>query len=197
MEPLRVDTMLLRTLAPDLLLRPGATLAGRVAERHGRHGVLMLAGTPLTAELPDNVRAGDTLRLVVQEAGPERVVLRIAEQAQPPQPPPAPPVAIPLPDGRQAHVRVEQRGDEEREGARAEDRHTVALVYESPALGALDLVLAVEPAGAHATVRARPGDALTLAGDAAAELRDALSRALGRPAEVTVAPRRDPLDAYA
>ena len=109
MDPVSLDAVLLRLRAPDLVLRPGMVLAGRVAERAGRHGLLSLAGTALVAELPDEVAAGDRLRLTVTEVGPERVVMRLTD----PPAAPAPPAAhLPLPDGRTAAVRVDERAGE-------------------------------------------------------------------------------------
>nr|MDP8943026.1 hypothetical protein [Actinomycetota bacterium] len=105
MDPVSLDTVLLRLRAPDLVLRPGMVLAGRVAERSGRHGVLTLAGAALVAELPDEVAAGDRLRLTVTEVGPERVVMRLTD----PPAAPAPPAAhLPLPGGGTATVRVDE-----------------------------------------------------------------------------------------
>ena len=52
---------------PDLVLREGAVPAARVAERSGKHGLLMLAGSALVAELPEGVREGERPKLAVQE----------------------------------------------------------------------------------------------------------------------------------
>jgi hypothetical protein len=79
MRPLAVDLVLLRSTAPDLPLVVGRVLAARVVERRGQHGVINLAGAYLTAELPGELRAGDKLRLVVQQASGERVVLALAD----------------------------------------------------------------------------------------------------------------------
>src|SRR3954453_21192150 len=103
MDLLRVEAALLRAQLPDLVLRPGMTLPGRVMERHGQLGILMLAGRPLSAELPDELQAGDRLRLRVEEVGADRVVLRAVETPagpaaqQPLQPPPD--LALALPGG--------------------------------------------------------------------------------------------------
>src|SRR3954467_6633118 len=80
-----VRTLLLREALPDLALRPGASIVARVASRGEHMGVLVLAGVPLTAQLPDEVRAGETLRLRVADVTPERVTL----QLEPPQSAPA------------------------------------------------------------------------------------------------------------
>src|SRR5437660_332572 len=63
---LQVEAALIRRQLPDLLLRPGMTFAARVAERTAGRGIIVLAGAPLVAELPDEVQAGDKLRLLVQ-----------------------------------------------------------------------------------------------------------------------------------
>src|SRR5690242_16682771 len=73
-----VRTLLLREAMPDLPLRPGASVVARVASRAERdHGVIVLAGVPLTAQLPEDVKAGATLRLKVREVTAERVVLQL------------------------------------------------------------------------------------------------------------------------
>ena len=81
-----VDPALLRVEVPDLVLRPGMLLAARVAERSGQRGILMLAGHPLSAQLPDQVKAGDKLRLQVMEATSERVVMKLVEESAAQQP---------------------------------------------------------------------------------------------------------------
>src|SRR3954466_4427717 len=75
---LRVEAALLRANLPELVLRPGMTLPARVVERHGQMGLLLLAGTPLSARLPDELKAGDRLRLRVEDVG-EQIVLRTVE----------------------------------------------------------------------------------------------------------------------
>src|SRR6188472_3776241 len=95
MDPIAVDAALLRAEMPDLVLRPGHSVVARVASRgDGPLGVLVLAGVPLRASLPDEVKAGETLRLTVSEVSPERIVLRLdaaafAVAVPPPPPPPA------------------------------------------------------------------------------------------------------------
>ena len=188
----QLSPLLLRAQAPDLALRPGMTLAARVLETQGKMGIISLAGVPLSAELPGGLSAGDRLRLTVSEANAERIVLRMTDQA-PPAPPPA--VQIPLPGGRHAAVHVEER--EARPGEDDEDRHSVAITYESPALGAIEFHLALSEGGVVASVRARYGEPFELAEEHAASLREAVAGATGRPASVSVLPRRDPLDLYA
>src|SRR5919202_3258685 len=96
---LQVEAAFLRRQMPDLVLRPGAVLAARVAERgEGRHGVITLAGIPLVAELPDEVQSGDTLRLLVADTRGEKVVMRLV-QDQPAGSPPQATVTVTQPDG--------------------------------------------------------------------------------------------------
>jgi hypothetical protein len=190
MDVLRVQAALLRQNMPDLVLRPGLMLPGKVLERAGQHGILLLAGTPLSAELPDELQAGARLRLRVEEVGADRVVLRAVEPPPAPpaqQLPPPPDVTLPLPGGREAEVRVTERARERGAGEPA----TVALAYDSPALGTLDLRLVHQPgAGLTVTVGAAAGAPEERVRAAAEELRAALSEATGLPASVRVVPRR-------
>src|SRR3954469_1937730 len=190
MDTLRVQAALLRTNLPELVLRPGLMLPGRVLERAGSHGILLLAGTPLSAELPDELQPGARLRLRVEEVSADRVVLRAVEQAAPAQgPPPAPPpdVTLPLPGGREAEVRVTERAAERRAGG---EPAAVALAYDSPALGTLDLRLVHQPgAGLIVTVGATAGAPEKRVRAAAEDLRAALSEATNLPASVRVVAR--------
>jgi hypothetical protein len=148
MDVLRVEAALLRAQLPDLVLRPGMTLPARVLERVGNLGLLMLAGTPLSAELPETLQAGDRLRLRVEDVSAERVLLRTVETPAAPPPPMASPeaaFALPLPGGAHAEVRVTERAAD---GRGADEPAAVALRYDSPALGALDLRLVQQPGGA-------------------------------------------------
>ncbi len=187
MDVLRVEAALLRANLPDLTLREGMTLPGRVLERAGAFGVLMLAGAALSAELPDNLTAGTALRLRVEEVSADRVLLRALEpQGPPPAATPPPDVRVPLPGGREAEVRV----TEEAGGGPGGRATTIALAYESPALGTLDLKLVHRPgAGLQVTVGAVAGVAEDHARASAEELREALSAAAGLPVTVTVIPR--------
>lgn len=197
MQPIAVDALLLRSAAPDLALTVGRSLGARVLER-GPHGVgiLNLAGAILTAELPEHVRAGDRLRLVVRETTTERVLLQIAPQpANVPGLVPPAPGDVRLPgDGRIAVVGREGGGGD---GADGDDAGAVTLRCELPALGRVELRVVLDAGGTRARVSLGAGVALELGEERAGELRAALTRAAGRPAEVTVVPRRDPFDAYA
>ncbi|HEY2602609.1 MAG TPA: flagellar hook-length control protein FliK [Thermoleophilaceae bacterium] len=188
-----LDPALLKAELPQLVLRPGMTLAARVAERQGSRGLLMIAGSALAAELPENVKAGETLRLRVQEASSERIVMRLEGESQQVQEPLV--VPVPLPGGQQAFIQVDEREGQGGQGAGGGGR--VAITYRSPALGALDFRLALEGGGLSAHVQAAQGAPHELASAQAEELRDALNRATGKPVQLTVSPRHDPLDVYA
>ena len=188
MEPVvAVQTLLLRAQLPDLVLRPGTSVVARVLSRGEAHGVLVIAGIPLTAQLPEKVGAtGETLRLTVQEVTPERVTLQLDHAV--PSPPPAPPQERP-------RVTV---GDPPRSGhTGGEPSSTVALSFHSPALGRLDLRLEVTGTTVRAAVEAPAGRAFALADGAAPGLRDGLQARTGLKPEVRVTPRREPLDVYA
>jgi hypothetical protein len=193
---LQLEAALLRKQMPDLLLRPGMTLFARVAERQGRHGIIVLAGTPLVAQLPDEVQAGDKLRLLVEDTRGERVAMKLV-QDQPTAAPHTPTVGLPLPDGSRARVTMDEQ-DEHGEGGRDDSEHaSIAITYDSPSLGAVGLVLSLAPGGVSVRAELTAGRPFELADDAADELRERLSAATGRAAEVTVVPRRQPLDLYA
>src|SRR4051812_26493731 len=106
-EPVTViAALLLRTKFPDVPLREGATFVARVASRgEGGAAALVVAGELLTASVPDEVEAGQTLRLTVSQVTPERVVLRMEQQPPAAAAPPPPPAA----DARPARVTVEER----------------------------------------------------------------------------------------
>ncbi len=184
-----LDPALLKAELPTLVLRPGMTLAARVAETHGNRGLLMIANAALAAELPEGVKAGDTLKLRVQEATPDRIVMRMDSQQQPP-----PIVPVPLPGNLAAQIEVNER---EGEGRRSGEQAAVAITYRSPALGAIDFRLALEGGAVTAQVRAREGAPYELAQTQAAQLREALNQATGKAVQLTVSPRHDPLDVYA
>ena len=192
---LRVEAAMLRAVLPQLVLREGMKIVVSVAERLGDRGIIVLGGTPLAAQLPDDVQAGDVLRLIVAETTPERVVLRIADPQQVPQAP-APTVGLPLPDGTQARITVSERDAGASRGGDGE-RHEVRLTYASARLGALDLHVALAGEALRVHVRARAGQPFELAERHAGELQQAIAGATGKPAQVLVSPRHDPFDVYA
>ena len=191
---LQLEAALLRRQLPDLLLRPGMTLFARVAEREGRHGIIVLAGSPLVAELPDEVQVGDKLRLLVQDTRGERVAMRLIQE-QPAAAPQTPVVALPLPDGTQARITV----SEDEEGADPDDPEhaSIAISYASPALGVVGLNLSLAPGTLAVRAELAAGAPYELASESAEELKARLAETTGRTAQVTVVPRRESLDLYA
>jgi hypothetical protein len=190
MDPVvSVQTLLLRAQMPELTLRPGAAVTARVASRGEAHGVLVLAGIPLTAQLPEGVEAGATLKLLVQEVTPERVVLRLDTPATPVGQAPAPPQPAP-------RVSV-QEPPRRRPGANGDTGATVALAFDSPALGRLDLRIDLGSGTVQAAIATPPGRAFEAADTGAERLRAKLAETTGRNATVRVTTRREPFDLYA
>jgi hypothetical protein len=189
MEPIAVVAALLRQQMPDVSFRVGSTLMARVASRGEQHAVIVLAGIPLTAEIPAGVETGATLRLKVHEVTPERVTLQIDQQAQIVNP------QAPLPQADRPLVTVEEpphRGG----GADGEPADIVALSFNSPALGRLDLRLELRGERLLADVTTPAGPPLALAQASTERLRANLEAA-GLDPTVRVHQRREPLDVYA
>ncbi|HZU40180.1 MAG TPA: hypothetical protein VE992_03975 [Solirubrobacteraceae bacterium] len=192
MGPLSVELRLLSELrGPALRLTAGRALMARVmaADGSGR-GMLNIAGAVLEAELPRQVKAGEQLRLVVRHVDEQRVVLELP-QGQPNAP--VPPPALALPGGGQLRVVP----DEEAPAGPSDAVHRLALDYEAPALGTLELRFELDAGALRVSVAAPPGQALELTGERAGELRSVLARTGERAVSVTVRPRREPLDVYA
>jgi hypothetical protein len=184
-----VDAALLRAEMPDLVLRVGHSVVARVASRgDGPLGVLVLAGVPLRASLPDEVKAGETLKLTVAEVTPERVVMRLDNPA-------AVPLAPPPAQAPPARVGVDEAPQRRRSGGG--DEASVALRFETPALGRLDLRVELTAGTVRATIGAVPGRSFELAEGGSGELRESLAARTARQASVQVVPRREPLDVYA
>jgi hypothetical protein len=186
-ERIAIDALALRSQVPELTLREGSSVVARVAAREAGHGVLVLAGVPLVAQLPPEVEAGQTLHLRVAEVTAEQVTLRLDQQATvasapaPPAPPPP-------------RLTVEEPP---RRGAGGEESAGVALAFDSAVLGRLDLRVDLARGTVSASVGAQPGPGLELAEEAAGRLQEALAERTGRAAQVRVTPRREPFDAYA
>ena len=202
MQPLAVDLHLLTDIGSvGLRLNPGRGLMARVmaADGNGR-GVINIAGAVIEAQLPHHVRAGEQVRLVVRHLDEQRVVLELvhsnagAPQASGTAEPP--PGAVALPGG--GELRVAQDApeggspDSPRSGAQ-----TVALSYDAPALGALDLRFELDAGGLRIHVAVAPGPAFALAQAGSEELRQVLAHSGERPVSVTVSALRQPLDVYA
>jgi hypothetical protein len=185
-----VRTLLLRQALPDVPLRAGATVVARVAARGEHQGVLVLAGVPLTATLPDEVPEGATLRLRVREITPERVTLQLEGMTLPAALAPAP--AEPRPQER-----VEVDDPPRRRAERGEEVASVALAFTSPRLGRLDLRIDLAANRVEVAVAARPGEPFDRAQAQSERLRAKMEDAVGRSATVRVRPRREPVDVYA
>src|SRR5918992_1332787 len=178
-----VQTLLLRAQLPELPLRPGASVVARVLSRGETHGVLVIAGIPLTAELPERVGAtGETLKLSVSEVTPERVTLQL-DQVLP---------ATTQPAASRPRARVIVDEPPRRTTAGGEERATVALSFSSDALGRLDLRLELGGGRVRADVQAAAGAPFEAADAAAPRLRDGLAARTGLAADVRITPRRDP-----
>jgi hypothetical protein len=162
-------------------------VVARVAAREAGHGVLVLAGVPLVAQLPPEVEAGQTLHLRVAEVTDDQVTLRLDQQATA-----AGALAPPAPPPRRLTVQ-----EPPRRGAGGEESATVALAFDSAVLGRLDLRVDLARGTVSASVGAPSGPAFALATEAAGRLQDALAERTGRAAQVRVTPRREPFDDYA
>jgi hypothetical protein len=187
MEPIAVAAALLREQLPDVTLRAGSIVMARVASKHDQHAVLVLAGIPLTAEVPPEVENGATLRLKVREVTPERVTLQL--DAQQPVLAHAPPPAQP------AKVTVEEP-PQRRRGEDGEPADVVALAFHSPTLGRIDLRLELRGDRLLADVATDAGPPFDLAQGSQERLRANLSTS-GLDPTVRVHQRRRPFDAYA
>ena len=223
-SPLAVDLRALRVLVgPDIKIVPGRAVMARVVQAPpGQKGSLSIAGYLLEAELPENVHAGDDLRLVVSDVSAERVLLAITDPHDPDQAAPGQPAQqaqsqpaqgqalhhlatdpsmlaaaqVPLPGG--GHIQVAERDAGGAGAGRSGDRHNVLLRYHAPALGAVDLRFQMDAGALHLSVTLPEGQPLELAqADADALCRSLTEAVADRVVSVTVSPRRDPLDLYA
>ena len=191
--PVSLNAALVRLQVPELVLRPGMSVVARVASR-GEAGTasLVLAGALLKATVPDEVAAGQTLRLTVAETTPERIVLHLNAADLP-----ATTTGVPLAPAPAQARGLDPDSDDARSRARdGEDRPSVSLAYDVPALGRLDLRIERGPEGVVVSLGTSPGWHGPARAHAEA-LRAALEAKLETPAVVRVNPRRDPFDAYA
>jgi hypothetical protein len=198
MEPIAVDVRLIRAmLGAELRVAPGRALMARVVSLNpGGRGSLSIAGALIDAKLPPGVEAGQDLRLVVRHVSPEQVVLGLSGEAAAASLPPQSPVE--LPGGGRLRV-TEREGEPDRAHAGSgTGRHVLALAYDAPALGTVDLRFELDPQSLRVDAVVAAGAPAASATDAAGELRHALSEALGgRAVTVQVTPRHEPLDVYA
>ena len=191
-EPIQVTAALLRMQLPDVTLREGGSVMARVASRGESHAVIVIAGMPLTAQIPPEVQAGATLKLKIQEVTPERVTLQIDPQ----QPAQAPSVGnAPAPMELRPHLQVEEPPTRRR-GDDGEPADVVSLAFNSPLLGRLELRLELRGDRLLAEVTTPAGRPHVLASNGAERLRANLE-SVGLDATVKVHPRHTPLDLYA
>lgn len=206
-------------VAVGVRLREGATVVARVLEAavgDDGMGLLSLAGTKVRAQLPSSLQAGSQLRLLVAGTVDDKVVLRLlqAETENATKDVPAHVVArlatggdgellrvanaltngvVPLPGGLVVAIDPEEEQAPEEDGeADAETPQAVRLVIHSPALGALELRVALVAGRLGVGVTAEPGRALVLASEEQAALASRLEAVTGLPAAVGVAARRGP-----
>jgi hypothetical protein len=196
MDPIAMDVRLIKAvLGAELKITPGRVLVARVVSTTAQgRGVITIAGEPLEAELPAHLQTGQELKLIVRSVSPERVVLGLADQLPSPQA-----TEVPLPGGGAIRIADDDPGASGGPGGAGARPgiHTLALRYDAPALGAVDLRFELTPGTLKLAVALAPGDPLRRAEDHAADLQDALEAAVERPVSVTVQPRHDPLDLYA
>jgi hypothetical protein len=193
-DPINVDIRLIRAvLGAELRIAPGRAMMARVVSLNpaGR-GSLSIAGALIDAKLPPGVEAGQELRLTVRHVRPEQVVLGLSDQNAPP-PAAAPPAQ--LPGG--GTVQVTERDARNQSAGQGADRHSLAIVYNAPALGPVDLRFELDPTSLRVTAVVAAGEPAEQARAHATELTSVLSEALGRPVKVDITARREPLDVYA
>jgi len=187
MRPLAVDLVLLRSTAPDLPLVVGRILAARVVERHGQHGIINLAGAYLTAELPEELQAGDKLRLAVQDTSGGRVTFALAQEP----PPLAEPPLVP-----RDRVVLQGGDDGAGDGGEGERAQVLAMRFEGEAIGTVELRVALDEQLVQVRAVLTDGPALALARERAEGLRAALAAAARRTAEVEIVARPERVDVY-
>jgi hypothetical protein len=196
MDPVAVDVRLIKAvLGTELKIAPGRVLMARVVSADGSgRGSLNIAGTTLEAELPKDVQTGQDLRLTVRHVSPDRVELSMSDPSAAAAGAAA---SATLPGGGALHVT--ERDAQSGTGGPGEGsgRHTLALRYDAPALGPIDLRFDLDPESLRLTATFAAGDPHDRALDAAGDLQATLADALGRPVAVDVNARREPLDLYA
>ena len=197
MDPIAVDIRLIRAvLGAELRVAPGRALMARVVSADGfGRGSLSIAGALIDAKLPPGVQPGEDLRLVVRHVSPEQVVLGLTGEAGAAAVPAQ--AAVELPGGGRLRV-TERDADGGRATGAGTGRHVLALAYDAPVLGTVDLRFELDPQSLRVNATLASGAPTASATEAAGELREALSQALGgRPVTVEITPRREPLDVYA
>jgi hypothetical protein len=198
MQPIAVQLITLQQVMPDVTLRLGQSLLARVADRAGDRGILMIAGQPLVAQLPEHVRAGDVLKLAVKDITAEQVVMQLHEgkemaQAQQ-QADPSP--LVPFPGQPPSRILVDDQWSGE-ESAGEGDVAAVAVTYESPALGPINFRIGMNASAVVAEVRVGAGAPMEMARAASGVLQEALAERTERAATVSVVPRPGSFDVSA
>jgi hypothetical protein len=205
-----VQLVLLRALAgmgartQETPLKAGMVLPARVLGG----GAILLAGVKLAAQLPPGLEPGSVVRLKVEEASNERLMLKVVETvAQPAESSasapaaaaqPVPTFAVPLPNGAAARLLVDpEDASGEASGGASGERSFVTLRYESAGLGRVDLALSLEPGVVRAVAHAPAGEVAERLRAGSGELRAMLSNALGRPASVDIVAHAETFDAAA
>jgi hypothetical protein len=144
------------------------------------------------------------LRVRVQEASTERLLLQIVERpgageaaaaSTAPTPAPVPTVGVPLPSGGVARLLVDP--DEGSDGDDPRAPRSVTLRYESAGLGRVDLALVLDGGVIRAAAHAPAGEVAERLRAASGDLRTALAAALGRPASVDIVARAQAVDVAA
>lgn len=173
---------------PDVKLTPGRVIVARVVQTgpDGR-GELSIAGARLSALLPAGVHEGEELRLLVKDVSAERVLLTIQADA-------ALESGLPLPAHQPRDEEIDPDGGEAQ--AFGPVTHVLALRYDAPALGTVDLRFELYEGALRVNVAMAGQAALARARDGSEELHAALARASGLEVSVNVSARRPPLNVY-
>jgi hypothetical protein len=196
MQPIAVQLITLQQVMPDVTLRLGQSLLARVAERAGDRGILMIAGQPLVAQLPEHVRAGDVLKLAVKDITAEQVVMQLHEGKEMAETQQQANPTVAFPGQPPSQIVVDDQASQ-KDGAGEGDVDAIALTYESPVLGPISFRIGMNAAAVAAEVRVRPGAPLEAARAASSILQQALTERTERSAMVSVVPRPGSFDVSA
>lgn len=193
-----VDLQLLRSvLLPEINLSLGRELMARVVSNDAAgRGSLSIAGMLLEAELPEDLKEGQELRLQVRELSPDRVVfgLQPEDEQPPPQfaPTPVPVQPSPGTGGLEVQERHSSAGGDPEQAT-----HTLALRYDAPTAGPVDMYFVLTPGALHLQLTVAAGDAFDAAQARSASLDGSLKETAARSVTVSIKPRYDPVDLYA
>jgi hypothetical protein len=194
-----VDLQLMRSvLLPEINLSLGRELMARVVSNDAEgHGSLSIAGMLLEAELPAELKEGQELRLQVRELTPDRVVLGLQTQDQQQPSPQAALVPMPgQPPPGTGRLEIQERHSSAG-GDPKQATHTLALRYDAPTAGPVDMYFVLTPAALHLQLTVAAGDAFDAAHARSDSLDGSLKESAARSVTVSIKPRYDPLDLYA